>query len=92
MFGLHQSGHVTEPYLLGVIESLAPGVTEIYSHASFVDAEARRWRPADYECEAELAALTSPRVRAVLSERQIERISYRALLCGAAPRQAEKTG
>ena len=81
MFGLHQSGHMTEPYLLGVIEALAPGVTEIYSHASLVDAEARRWRPADYECEGELAALTSPRVRAALSERQVELTSYRAL-CG----------
>jgi len=82
MFGLHQSGHVTEPYLLGVIESLAPGVTELYSHASCVDAEARRWRPADYECEGELAALTSPRVRTVLRERQIEIMSYRALSRG----------
>jgi hopanoid biosynthesis associated protein HpnK len=79
MFGLHQSGHVTEPYLLGVIDALAPGVTEIYSHASLMDAEARRWRPASYECENELAALTSPTVRAALSARQIELTSYRAL-------------
>jgi hopanoid biosynthesis associated protein HpnK len=77
MFGLHQSGHVTEPYLLGVIDALAPGVTELYSHASHVDDEGRRWRPADYECEAELAALTSPTVRAALRERQIELTSYR---------------
>ena len=82
MFGLHQSGHMTEPYLLGVMAALASGVTEIYSHASVVDAEARRWRPADYECDAELAALTSPRVRAMLSERQIELTSYRALSGG----------
>lgn len=82
MFGLHQSGHVTEPYLVGVIDALPPGVTEIYSHASVVDAEARRWRPADYECEAELAALTSPRVRTVLSAQNIERTNYRALSCG----------
>jgi len=79
MFGLHQSGHVTEPYLLGVIAGLLPGVTEIYSHASFVDAAARRWRPAEYECEAELAALTSPRVRAALAAANVERISYRDL-------------
>jgi hopanoid biosynthesis associated protein HpnK len=81
IFGLHQSGHVTEPYLLGVIAALTPGVTEIYSHASLIDAEARRWRPADYECEGELAALTSPRARAALRERQIELTSYRGL-CG----------
>ena len=79
MFGLHQSGHVTEPYLLGVIDALPLGVTEIYSHASRVDDEARRWRPPDYECEAELAALTSSRVRAALDAAGIEPISYRDL-------------
>jgi hopanoid biosynthesis associated protein HpnK len=79
MFGLHQSGHVTESYLLGVLQTLRPGVTEIYTHASHVDVEARRWRPADYECEAELAALTSPRVRAALQSADIERVSYRDL-------------
>jgi hopanoid biosynthesis associated protein HpnK len=79
MFGLHQSGHMTEPYLLGVLAALPPGVTEIYSHASKVDAEAARWRPADYECEAELAALISPRVRAALTAAQVDRISYRTL-------------
>jgi len=79
MFGLHQSGHMTEDYVLGVIAALPPGVTEIYSHASVVDAEARRWRPAEYECEAELAALTSPHVRAALDVAGAERISYRDL-------------
>jgi hopanoid biosynthesis associated protein HpnK len=83
MFGLHQSGHVTEPYLLGILDALSPGVTEIYSHASLIDAEAHRWRPADYESEAELAALTSPRVRAALSEKQITLTSYCALSGGA---------
>ncbi|MGH3054808.1 MAG: ChbG/HpnK family deacetylase, partial [Gaiellaceae bacterium] len=80
MFGLHQSGHVTEPYLLGVLAALPPGVTEIYSHASNVDAEAARWRPADYESEAELAALVSPRVRDALDTAQVRRITYRALV------------
>ncbi len=80
MFGLHQSGHVTEAYLLGVLAALPPGITEIYTHAALVDAEARRWRPADYESAAELAAITSPRVRAALAAGGIERISYRDLL------------
>jgi hopanoid biosynthesis associated protein HpnK len=80
MFGLHQSGHVTEGYLLGVLASLPPGITEIYSHASHVDAEAARWRPANYESEGELAALMSPRVRDRLSAAEIERINYRSLI------------
>ena len=82
MFGLHQSGHMTEAYLTGVLAALPPGVTEIYSHASHVDAEARRWRPADYESEAELAALTGDRVRAALRAGGIERMSYRQLVAG----------
>jgi chitin disaccharide deacetylase len=79
MFGLHQSGHVTEPYLLGILDALPAGVTEVYCHAAQVDAEARRWRPADYESEGELAALTSARVRTALGAAGIERISYRDL-------------
>lgn len=79
LFGLHQSGHMTERYVLGVIDALPPGVTEIYSHASHPDAETQRWRPADYESEAELAALTSVRVRAALEAAGIERINYRDL-------------
>jgi predicted glycoside hydrolase/deacetylase ChbG (UPF0249 family) len=81
MFGLHQSGHVTESYVLGVVAALPPGVTEIYCHASQVDVEARRWRPADYECEGELAALTSARVRAALDAQGVTRMSYRELAC-----------
>lgn len=74
---------MTERFLLHVLTALPPGVTEIYTHASYVDAEARRWRPHDYECEAELAALTSPRIKEALEESGIECISYRDL--GAYP-------
>jgi hopanoid biosynthesis associated protein HpnK len=79
LFGLHQSGHVTEAYLLGVLQRLPPGVTEIYCHAAMLDAEARRWRPAGYESEAELAALTSPNVRAAIAAAGIIPISYEEL-------------
>ncbi len=76
MFGLHQSGHMTERYLLGLIARLPPGVTEIYTHASIVDAEARRWRPLTYECEGELAALKSPHVREALDRAGVRCIRY----------------
>ncbi len=76
LFGLHQSGHVTEAYLLGVLQRLPPGATEIYCHAAVADAEARRWRPPGYESEAELAALTSPKVRAAIAAAGIVPISY----------------
>lgn len=76
MFGLHQSGHVTEPYLLGVLQHLPAGTTEVYGHPALVDAEARRWRPADYESEAEIAAFTSARVRAAMGAADIESMQY----------------
>ncbi len=76
VFGLHQSGHMTASYMLGLIDRLPPGVTEIYTHASIVDAEARRWRPPSYECEGELAALKSPRVREALERAGVRCIRY----------------
>lgn len=76
MFGLHQTGHVSEEYLLSVLADLPPGVNEVYCHPALIDDEARRWRPADYESEQELAALTSPRVRAAVDQAGIELITY----------------
>lgn len=79
VFGLHQTGHVTENYLLDLLPRLRPGVTEIYCHAGVPDDESRRWRPANYEDEAELAALCSPRVRAALAAAGVELIGYQGL-------------
>lgn len=76
MFGLHQTGHVSEEYVLAVLRDLPDGVSELYCHAAVSDDESRRWRPADYESERELTALTSPRVRRAIEEAGIERISY----------------
>jgi chitin disaccharide deacetylase len=82
MFGLHQSGQVSEAYLLDLLPRLGSGVTEIYCHPGRWDAESRRWRPRDYEPERELAALTSPRVRASLTSLGVQRTTYRALARG----------
>ncbi len=79
MYGLHQTGHVSEEYVLSVLRELPAGVSELYCHAAVLDDEARRWRPADYESEGELAALLSPRVRAAIEEAGIVRTSYRQL-------------
>jgi hopanoid biosynthesis associated protein HpnK len=79
MFGMHQTGAVSEDYLLHLIATLPPGTSEVYCHPALVDDEARRWRPADYRSEDELAALCSPRVRAALTSGGIELISYRGL-------------
>ena len=79
MFGLHQTGHVCEDYVLAVLAALPAGINELYCHPAVVDDEARRWRPADYASEQELAALTSARVRAAIGRAGIELITYRDL-------------
>ncbi len=82
MFGLHQSGHVTEAYLMQLLPQLGPGVTELYCHPGLRDSESQQWRPPDYESEAELAALTSPHVATLIETLGVERTSYRALAGG----------
>ncbi|HVN86527.1 MAG TPA: hopanoid biosynthesis-associated protein HpnK [Candidatus Binatia bacterium] len=84
LFGLHRSGHLTESYLLQLLSRIEPGVTEIYCHPARLDAEVRRWRPADYESEAELVALTSARIAERIQELSIALTSYRELVSGAA--------
>ncbi len=79
LFGLHQSGRMTEEYLAAILRCLPPGTTEVYTHASFLDAESARWRPPHYDCEGELRALTSPRLRALVDAAGIELISYSQL-------------
>jgi hopanoid biosynthesis associated protein HpnK len=79
MFGLHQTGNVSEHYLLSVLEALPPGVNEIYCHPAVLDDEARRWRPPDYASEEELAALTSARVRGAIDRAGIELVTYHQL-------------
>lgn len=79
MFGMHQTGVVSEAYLLHLIATLPPGTSEVYCHPALIDDEARRWRPTDYRSEDELAALCSPRVRAAIDDAGIELIGYRDL-------------
>ena len=81
MFGLHQTGQVSEEYILSVLRHLPAGVNEVYCHPAIPDDESRRWRPPHYDSARELAALTSPRVRAALEESAIVPMSYRDLTC-----------
>lgn len=79
LFGLHQSGRLSESYLLWLLPQLGPGVNEIYCHPGLPDAESQRWRPRDYDPEQELEALTSSRVRAMIEQLGIKLTNYRVL-------------
>ncbi len=75
--GLLNSGSMTEEYLLGALDILQDGLTEIYFHPGLhPDDELRRWMPA-YRHEEELAALTSPRVKEKMTRLGIRLRNYR---------------
>jgi chitin disaccharide deacetylase len=76
LFGLLNDGAMDEPYLLGLLPRLAPGVTEIYCHpAASPDWRTLPWPP-HYRPQAELAALLSPKVAEVFQRRNFELISF----------------
>jgi len=63
LFGLHQSGHLSEQYLLGVIGRLPEGITELYFHPA-ADIGTTPPPPA---AQRDLQLLTSPAIRAALA-------------------------
>jgi hopanoid biosynthesis associated protein HpnK len=75
--GLLNSGRMTEQYLLGALESVGEGVTEIYFHPGCRPcAELDRWMP-EYRHDEELGALTSSRVTQKLRQLDIGLRNYR---------------
>lgn len=64
VFGLLENDRITESYLLQLLERLKPGTYEVYAHPD-EDAHAH-----------ELEALCSPRVAALVRQRQIQLIRY----------------
>src|SRR6185295_20259623 len=76
VYGMHQTGHVDEAYLLALIAALPPGLSEVYCHPSAGTSPAMAPYQAGYDHAGELAALTSPRVRAAVDAGGIELVSY----------------
>jgi len=75
-YGLLQSGHLDERYLMRLLRRLDEGVTEIYFHPGADDDPIlRRWQP-DYDHAAETAALLSPRVKKLLHEFGVRLIGF----------------
>jgi hopanoid biosynthesis associated protein HpnK len=78
-FGLLASGRMNEAYLLGVIDRLGPGFTEIGFHPALgPPPELARWT-SGYRFREELDALCSARVRDRLREEGIALGGYREL-------------
>ncbi len=78
IFGLHQSGHLSQEYVAGVIEKLRDGTTELYFHpASDIGGV-----PPPAEAQLEVEILTSGRIRQAIDRRGIELITYADLARG----------
>ena len=76
VYGMHQTGHVDEAYLLALIAALPPGLSEVYCHPSQGRSPAMAPYQTGYDHAGELAALTSPRVRAAIDAAGVELVSY----------------
>ncbi len=79
IYGLHQTGHVDEAYLLALIAALPPGTSEVYCHPADGQPDAMaRWQTG-YDHAGETAALLSPRVRRAVAAAGVELIGTRQL-------------
>ncbi len=72
LFGLHQSGHLSEDYIVGVIDRIRDGTTELYFHPA---ADIGGIPPAA-EAQLEVEILTSQRVRDAIDRNGIELITF----------------
>jgi hopanoid biosynthesis associated protein HpnK len=78
-FGLLACGHMNESYLLRIIDSLEPGVTEMGLHPALaLPSELKKYAP-HYEYENELQALLSPKVLERIQARNIRLANYLTL-------------
>jgi predicted glycoside hydrolase/deacetylase ChbG (UPF0249 family) len=80
--GFLDSANITEANLLGIVDFLEEGSTELVCHPGFLGPEILDRYTFHRNCEAELFALTSPRVRKRLEERGIRLASYSEFLSG----------
>ena len=75
LFGLHQSGHLGEEYIVGVIDRLRDGATEVYFHPAADIGGV----PPSPESQLEVEILTSPRVREAIDRNGIELTTFAGL-------------
>jgi hopanoid biosynthesis associated protein HpnK len=72
LFGLHQSGNLSEDYVVGVIDRIRDGTTELYFHPA---ADIGGIPPAP-AAQLEVEILTSPRVNNAIVRNGIELITF----------------
>jgi len=76
LFGMTDSGAMTEDLVLRLLSELPPGVTEFCFHPATGRAPEIDGPMPDYRHEEEFRALTGPRLRRALQERRIRPIAF----------------
>jgi len=79
VYGMHQTGHADEAYLLSLIPALPAGVSELYCHPAVRRPAVMATEQQGYDHQGELAALVSTRVRAAIDAAGVRLVSYRDL-------------
>jgi hopanoid biosynthesis associated protein HpnK len=80
VFGLYDSGAMTEGRVLRLLDHLPHGVSEIYCHPATRRFEGPDSPPSHYQSEEEFGALLSPAVKTKIDEYGLKPLSYRAAL------------
>jgi hopanoid biosynthesis associated protein HpnK len=80
VFGLYDSGAMTEDRLLRLIDHLPPGVSEVYCHPATGYWKGPDNLPSCYRADEELRALLSPALRIKIEACGLRPLSYRAAL------------
>jgi hopanoid biosynthesis associated protein HpnK len=78
LFGLHQSGHLNEDYVVGVIDRIRDGTTELYFHPAADIGGV----PPSVESQLEVEILTGARVRDAIVRNGVELITFADLARG----------
>jgi chitin disaccharide deacetylase len=81
LFGLHQSGHLDEDYVVAIIDRLREGTTELYFHPAMDIGDT----PPSASAQLEVEVLTSPRVRDALAARGVRLANFAALARSGTP-------
>ena len=79
VYGMHQTGHVDERYLLALVAALPPGLNEVYCHPAEGVAPAMAPYQQGYDHAGELAALTSARVLEAVRAGGVRLVSHAQL-------------
>jgi len=77
--GFIDSGNINEDNLIIMIKSLKDGVTELVAHPGFLGSEVLERYNFHINCERELYALTSPRVKKAINDNRVTLVNHSGL-------------